>query len=291
MDALLQQAPWYKRWFWKIASKSLYPTIISIIGFGYFSINEALQARIRRFIPYEFRRELLNIFIFDTWTLTFFVLTVVFAVWGGITSQATVHFVHEQYKKLLGEHNVLKGNFESNRIDCYELFSKYLYNIYRQLGLGVTDRVSLYKIDLSKYSCIGRFSDNQLYQSKPTRLYPAGQGFIETAWQVGTVEDANSPDPTTNWAGYVQYHAKYGFTEEQLKALRMKSRSFFGLRLRDEQNQTIGVLMFESTKPNGLPFGKLRRFFNEHEIRNMFSLIKSLESHIPSIESAYSEGF
>lgn len=292
MDVLLQEAPWYKKWFWTVASKGLYPTLFSAIGFAYLSVGGELQAQVRRFIWYGVRKQLLALWNLNTWTLIFFFVTVVFAVLGGASSQATAYFVKEQYKKLAKRHIALQSAYEGNRIDTYRLFSNYLYGIFRQLDLRTDERVSLYKLDLEEYLCIGRFSDNALYQSKPTRLYPAKQGFIASAWQVGTVENADSPDPKTDWPAYVQYHAKYGFSAEQLEALRMRSRSFFGVRLRDDQNnQTIAVLMFESTEPGGLKFGKLKRFFNEHEKRNMLALVKSLESHIPSLEAANSEGF
>jgi len=73
--------------------------------------------------------------------------------------------------------------------------------------------------------------------------------------------------------------------------IKMKSRSFYGFRLRNTQNETIAVLMFESLDPDGLKFGKFDRFFNEHEKKNITHLVKSLEKHIPSLEMARQEGF
>ena len=83
----------------------------------------------------------------------------------------------------------------------------------------------------------------------------------------------------------------FGFTEEEASRIRMKSRSFYGIRLRNAQQETIAVLMFESLNPNGLSFGKMNSFFVEREKKNITRLIESLENHIPSLEMARSEGF
>ena len=57
------------------------------------------------------------------------------------------------------------------------------------------------------------------------------------------------------------------------------------------ENDTVAVLVFESLKVSGLPFGKIQRYLKAHEIKNLVNLIESLEQHIPSLEDARSEGF
>lgn len=83
----------------------------------------------------------------------------------------------------------------------------------------------------------------------------------------------------------------YNFSEEELSNIRMKSRAFYGLRLKNSKNETIAVLLFESLKPNGLPFGKIGRLLNDQEKTNLTALIESLNEHIPTLESAREEGF
>src|SRR3569832_1900207 len=74
MDVFLSGAPWYKRWFWQIASRGLYPTIFATIGFAYIGIPSELQAQIRRVIPYAARKEMLHEASLNKWMLTFLVL-------------------------------------------------------------------------------------------------------------------------------------------------------------------------------------------------------------------------
>lgn len=289
---MFQTSGFLKKIYWYILSKGLYPTIFSSIGFSYIAIPPELEARLRHYVPLAVRKYCLEFASIDKWTITLLIVTILSAVWGGVASHVTIHFVKENYKKLLKKYSDLQSDYEGRSIDCYKLFSNYIYGLYLNLKLGTNERVSLYKLDLEKYSCIGRFSENEIYKGRPNRLYPKHQGCIAKAWEVGSVEDADSPDPESDWAKYVDHHTKkYGYSEEELKVLRMKSRSFFGIRIRNEQKKVMAVLMFESTLPNGLPFGKIKKLLNENEQKKLCSLIEALESHLPSLESANSEGF
>jgi hypothetical protein len=292
MQVFLEGAPWYKRWFWTLASKGLFPGIAAAIGFAYLGIPAELQAVIRRFLPYRMRETMTHWWPADRWLLVLVLLTTVFAIWGGLGLGATVHFTTEKYKRLLNRYTALKSDYDSKQIDCYKLFSNYLYSLSVKLQLGTNERISLYKRDLERYSCIGRFSDHGSYNVKAKRFYPANQGCIAKAWQVGSVTEGASPCPETDWAKYVEYHVKkYGFTEAELNELRMKSRSYFGVRLQNPQNEIVAVLMLESTSASGLPFSKINKVINDVERRHLVALIESLESHMPSLERANAEGF
>jgi hypothetical protein len=145
---------------------------------------------------------------------------------------------------------------------------------------------------MNMFSCVGRYSENELFKSKPSRLYPKDQGCIAKAWETGKFQDTSAPDPEADLAAWKQHNIEnFNFTEEQIEKIRMRSRAFYGLRLKNAQNATVAVLVFESLKVNGLPFGKIERFLKDHEIRNLVHLVESLEHHIPSLEDARSEGF
>lgn len=277
MQELLRKSPCYKKLFWQIADKGLLPTIVSYIGFAYIAITPELQVTVRRWLPEILRHHFLIYWDIKTW-MTFLVIVTVFcAIWGGLGSHATVHF--------------LKGKY-SKTIDCYKLFSNDLYGLYKNLGLGVTERVSLYKLEIDMFSCIGRYSDNELFNHKPNRLYLKSQGVIAKAWETGSHEDTDAPDPEQNLNNWITYNKeKYGYSEEHLQDIQMKSRAFSGIRLNNSQNKIVGVLIFESIKQSGLPLSKIKKTFNKHEIERLCALIDSLESHIPSLENAISEGF
>jgi hypothetical protein len=145
---------------------------------------------------------------------------------------------------------------------------------------------------MNLFSCIGRYSENENFNSKSSRFYPRDQGVISRAWAVGVYEDTGAPDPEENMQAWVDYNvSKYNFTEEELSNIGMKSRAFYGIRLKNSHNVTIAVVLFESLKPNGLPLGKLKRLLNDQEKTNLTALIDSLNEHIPTLELAREEGF
>ena len=281
-----------KRFLYKAASWGLYPTIFSTVGIAFISVPTHIQVLIRRSLPLEAREQMLMLMSYDGWLTTLFYITVFCAVWGGLGSHVTVRFVTRKYKQAVSENDQLKDESNSKSINCYRLFSNYLYSYVQKFGLGVEERVSLYKLDMEMFSCIGRYSENELFKSKPSRLYTKDQGCIAKAWEVGKIQDTSAPDPDDDLDKWKQHNIdKFKFTAEQIENIRMRSRAFYGLSLQNSENETVAVIICESLKVNGLPFGKIERYFKEHEIKNLVNLIESLEQHIPSLEDAKSEGF
>lgn len=292
MEITILDLPWYKRWSYKVAGASLVPTIISAIGFAYIAIPEGLQITVRRWLPEIIREHLLLLCTTSTWLIVVLVISVVCLIWGGLGSHVTLALLKRKCRDIYASYLSLKQESESKTINCYRLFSNWLYSYSNHLGLTVDERVSLYKLDMNLFSCIGRYSENELFNSKPTRFYPREQGGISRAWEVGTFQDTAAPDPEENMQAWVDYNVnKYNFTEEELSNIRMKSRAFYSLRLKNSRHKTIAVILFESLKPNGLPFGKLDGLLNEQEKTNLTALIESLNEHIPTLESAREEGF
>lgn len=292
MEAFLDGRPFYERWFYTVASKGLYPTILSAVGFSYIGIPSNLQETIRHSIPLEIREHMLMLFTTEQWLIVLLACTVFCAIWGGVGSNVTVSLIKKKHKEVVDDYELLKQDRDSKSINCYRLFSNYLYGYYERFELTSNERVSLYKLDMDRFSCIGRHSDNEIFKAKPSRLYPNNEGCIAKAWQIGKVQDASAPNPEDGLESWVSYNIdKFNFSEDVLMNIKMKSRSFYGFRLRNTQNETIAVLMFESLDPDGLKFGKFDRFFNEHEKKNITHLVKSLEKHIPSLEMARQEGF
>lgn len=292
MEAFLDGRPFYERWFYTVASKGLYPTILSAVGFSYIGIPSNLQETIRHSIPLEIREHMLMLFTTEQWLIVLLACTVFCAIWGGVGSNVTVSLIKKKHKEVVDDYELLKQDRDSKSINCYRLFSNYLYGYYERFELTSNERVSLYKLDMDRFSCIGRHSDNEIFKAKPSRLYPNNEGCIAKAWQIGKVQDASAPNPEDGLESWVSYNIdKFNFSEDVLMNIKMKSRSFYGFRLRNTQNETIAVLMFESLDPDGLKFGKFNRFFNEHEKKNITHLVKSLEKHIPSLEMARQEGF
>lgn len=292
MEQLLNDMPKWKRAGCKFASHGLVPTIISAIGFAYIGIPEDLQITVRRWVPGLVREFMISFFPTSSWTIALLVVSVICVIWGGIGSNITSKIVLRYASELSNAHDLLKQETESKAINCYRLFSNWLYTYSNHLGLTKDERVSLYKLDMNMFSCVGRYSENEIFNSKPSRLYPREQGVISKVWELGRFEDADAPDPQEDMNAWVDYNVdRYGFTDSELSKIRMKSRSFYGIRLKNAQHATIAVVMFESLNPDGLPFGKISRLLNQQEQTNLTSLIVSLNEHIPTLESAREEGF
>jgi hypothetical protein len=236
--------PWYKRWAYGIAGASLYPTIISAMGFAYIGIPESLQITIRRWIPEVIREHMLFIFTTSSWFLVLLALSVLCLIWGGVGSHVTLALIKKKFKALFGFNETLKQESESKSINCYRLFSNWLYSYSTHLRLTTGERVSLYKLDMNMFSCIGRYSENEIFNSKPTRLYPREQGGLSRAWEVGVFENTEFPDPEENLQAWTSYNMEnYNFTKEELLNIRMKSRAFYGVRLKNYHNTTVAVIL------------------------------------------------
>lgn len=292
MEIYLEDYHPVKRFLYKAASWGLYPTIVSAIGFAFIGAPANIQVLMRRALPLEAREHMLMLFSYESWLITLFCITVFCAVWGSAGSQVAVRLVTRKHKEVVSENDQLKEESNSKNINCYRIFSNYLYSYVQLFELGAEERVSLYKLDMEMFSCIGRYSENELFKSKPSRLYPKDQGCIAKAWEIGKVQDTSAPDPDDDLGKWKQHNIdKFNFTAEQIENIRMRSRAFYGLRLQNSENETVAVLVFESLKVNGLPFGRIERYLKAYEIKKLVNLIESLEQHIPSLEDARSEGF
>jgi len=277
---------------YKIANLSLLPAILSIVGLSLLGAPHAVQRFLWNCLPVWLKEHMLMLLSANGWLVLILLLSIFFAVWGGVGSHTMVNLLKKKYRRVLRESEALKAENESKNIDSYKFFSNYLYGYYKRLGLGVDERVSLYRLDMEMFSCVGRYSDNEYFKSKPNRLYPKNEGCIAMAWEKGIVQDADAPDPGLSIEDWKAYNVeKFNFSPETVDRIKMCSRAFLGVRLKNTQKETVGVLMFESTKNDGIPFGKVRRFFSDHETRNVAHLIDSLDGHIPSLEAANAEGF
>lgn len=292
IDTYLQSLPRHKRWFFQTACKVLYPTVFSAIGFAYIAIPTQLQITIRRSLPYIARKHFLMLYGTDTWLLILLMITVFCAIWGSVGGHMSLAFFNKRYQVILDENERLKQDRDSKTINCYQLFSSYLYSHFRDLKLGTSERVSLYKLDMDMFSCIGRYSDNELFRSIHNRIYPKNQGCIAQTWKLGEFQDNQAPDPNVNLEEWEKYNIeKFSFSKNEISRIRMKSRSFYGVRLKNSQHVTVAVIIIESLDSEGLSFVKIKRLLTKFEQMKICTLIESLESHIPSLENAKLEGF
>ena len=291
----------------RISDYSWISVLVSAIGFAYIAIGEKLQQSLLNFVSPSIKSHMLEYFSKDEWMLILLSLTVLFAFWGGIAPQIATHVLkirlrdnnellkvsQSECDTLRDDNQKLRLKFEDSIIDTYGLFSLYLCNIYRNLELTQNERISIYRIELGSFRCIGRYSLNEQYKEKPERMYSRDYGYLGRAWNTGSIQDTNSPCPDSDFENYVQYHHdQYGVPREIIEKSAMKSRAFRGIRIQNTQrSEPLAVVVCESKNVNGLPFGKISRAFNDLERRKLASLLEGLSNHMASVELAHGEGF
>ncbi|KAA1205793.1 hypothetical protein F0Q16_17700 [Vibrio cholerae] len=282
-----------KRWGYKFLSWGLIPGIYSIITFGYIGIPTNIQEMIRHQIPVGLRSYLLNIFSIDQWFTGLFITAFIGAIWGSLGNYTTSSLLKRTYRRILAENELLEQKNSSNAINCYELFSRYIYNNYfSKFALSPNERISLYKMDMELFLCVGRHSDNELFKIRPSRLYPRNVGCIEKIWQTGYFQVVIPHDPSKELSKWKEYNIEeFGLDDSTLDNMKMKSRSLQGFRIQNSQLKTVAVLVFESVNPDGLKFTKIRAAMTAREQQNLCHLLESLDSHMPSLEAACLEGF
>ncbi|ATG79711.1 hypothetical protein [Pseudoalteromonas sp. 1_2015MBL_MicDiv] len=293
MELAISELPRYKRWPFKFFNKGLYPGIYSVLALGYIGIPTNIQEMVRHQLPIEWRTWALNFWDLEQWFTALFITAFIGAIWGGIGSQLTSSFLNKIYRRVKEENEQLKEKNSSTAINCYELFSHYIYNNYfAKFGLTSNERLSLYKLDMDLFLCVGRYSENELYRQKPNRLYPRNVGCIETVWKTGKVEHVIPFDSETEFDKWKKYNIEnYRFEDSVLNNMKMRSRAFLGFRIQNSQKQTIAVLIFESTQASGLKFSKINTAMTQRELQNICHLLESLDSHMPSLQTASMEGF
>ncbi|EOX4834751.1 hypothetical protein ACG9VV_004336 [Vibrio alginolyticus] len=283
----------------KFASFSWLGSVVGGFGFGYIALPSGLQEAIRYKLPVTWRQSLLEIMQVSDWLICLFVLSVLALLWGSVapnialrTKKKQIEQLVTDYNSLSQDHDSLKSNYEEKLLDCYQIFSDYCLTLFNQLKLSSNERISIYTLELEHFRCIGRFSSNEEFKSKPDRMYAKSIGVLGHSWVIGAVSEVSSPCPKENLDRYVDYHHdKYDVPRELIIESSMKSRAFCAVRVTDSKQRAIAVVIVESTEGNGLPFSKISRYLNVEEKRKLACLMDGLSSHMVSVERAHEEGF
>lgn len=293
MEIALNGMPPHKRWAYKLMSFSLIPSIYSIIAFGYIGIPENIQAMVRHQFPIEFRSYLISLMRLEDWFTLLFITALIGVIWGSFGGYVTGSLLKNTYKRIFQENELLQAKNSSNSIDCYNFFSQYIYNNYfTKFKLSANERVSLYKLDMDLFSCVGRYSDDELFKTKPDRFYPRDIGCIESVWKKGYFQHVTPHDPRVDLDAWNQHNInEFGFEQATLDRMKMKSQSLQGFRIKNDKQETVAVLIFESIEKTGLKFENIKGKMTTRELKNLCHMLESLDNHMPSLENAHSEGF
>ena len=108
-----------------------------------------------------------------------------------------------------------------------------------------SDRVSVYFFHQDRFIMLARYSRHPEYRRPGRTEYPAGQGAIGNAWDLGSVAML-LPDTRVRWQQRLV--SKHGYSQKEAAELTMHCTSIAALRI-EVDHQAVGVIVFESTEP------------------------------------------
>lgn len=127
-------------------------------------------------------------------------------------------------------------------IDSIELWLK-VYS--KQLELTSKDRASIYYEDKGNLYILARYSKNPVLKQIHKLKFPLDKGIISKAWEDGFYE-CSLPQYNTDKDGYIkQCCAEFGYSEEDIEKLTMKSSCYYAKAIIDADDH-IGIIILES---------------------------------------------
>lgn len=178
-----------------------------------------------------------------------------------------------------------KLNFYSDNINT--LADGLLYSFATELNLGNADRVTIYaslktSAGGDEFVPIARYAGNPSYRTKGRTSHPSNEGIISRAWHDGSCFDNKVPNPEKKQE-YVNYHLQnYRITDTICAAMKMKSRLYYGWRVRDSSGKNpIAVIIIESTNNSRFKKEELDSFF-ENKDRFLREFVTNIRPLLPS---------
>lgn len=149
-------------------------------------------------------------------------------------------------------------------------------------------RVSIYYHKRSKFILVERKSRNPRLEEIGRDYYPDDQGFISEVWEQGIshgdIEVIESDtDEDSEKTSLVTNAKNTGIPEEIATKIidRMRTRSYVGLRI-ESSREPIGIVLFESSKANGLPASCAQLLQNQVDQRKGAN--KDTSNHLSLLE-------
>lgn len=166
--------------------------------------------------------------------------------------------LEEKTAELENTNSMLVNNLESVPIDMIKIFAKHF-------KLTNEDRVTLYRVKGNDtFIPVARFSESPIYRRFGRKEYPVDSGYIGECWTKGEIKKEKLPDFEKSPQKYIERASKSGgMTEEVIKGLQMKSRSFYGKRLHFNGDNPIAIIVIESMH-NTIPLNieEIKRFLD-----------------------------
>lgn len=153
------------------------------------------------------------------------------------------------------------------------------------------ERVTIYCHDPAGYFVpFGRYSRNTRFNSKGRSHYPDDEGCIGKAWEHGRHFMNGFPDPTISGREYVELTREQGLTKRAAEGLTMRSRLYFGWRVRDtSDSESLAVVIVESLDPDRYTCDDLVAFFKSQD-PFLRKFVELLQPRLPQLSKAAGAG-
>lgn len=198
-------------------------------------------------------------------------------------------------KEQLGQ----KIQFLENTIDeiqrnSLEVFNEHLSAMFYKLDLTGNERISFYKYQDGQFHILGRYSINPALNEINRKYYPANEGLIAKTWQDGSfhINEGIPEFVDGNKQNYYTFIRRLcDIPLESLKAINMKSRSFYLKAFTDSRNiRRNSVIVIESLDSEQLAFEIINPIVEEEE-KKLVSFIERLNWEMPNLKIAKEKGF
>ena len=137
-----------------------------------------------------------------------------------------------------------------------------------RLALTRNERISLYSHQSGSFVLLERFSLHPEYTRRPQRfIYKETQGCLGAAWRDGSCIVCFTPDPHREPERYArELVSTWNMPEVKPGDVGMPVREMATFALLDPAGRrTVGVVVFESCRGDGLPLERIRRYLESYE--------------------------
>lgn len=152
--------------------------------------------------------------------------------------------------------------------------SALLHSLLEELELrGRNQRASVFTRNPDgMWILVARFSDSARFRQPGRTKYTPDEGLVQRTWNDGDTFVNGLPATRSSWESTVA--RKFKLSAEDVKKLRMQSRSYACIRLEHSHGMTydsVGVLIVESTEANGVTSTDIDKM-REHWSRDLLAL-------------------
>lgn len=166
-----------------------------------------------------------------------------------------------------------------------------LRSIFDSLGLSSRSRISVFRENSDFFYMLGRYAVVDDYGRRGRKLHPIGCGCIGRAWTSENFESFVDNLPANRDLYIEKLCDEWGFSSNDAKVIRMKSRSVYAFVIKDHDQHNIAVIVFESTDPKAFDADKLREAVQITYRDHILSCLNALKFIEPSLDIAQSKGF